>query len=150
MIEDSIYKAYTDALRNKQRERLEFLNFVRAEIKNSALALRKDKLDDNETLAVLKKIKKNIDEAKETFVSSGRSDLINKATEEIAILAEYLPQPLSQEELAGIISEVITRTGATSMKDMGKVMKETIAQIGVRADSKMVSDLVKQKLSPRP
>jgi uncharacterized protein len=147
MLEDTIYKEYFDALKSKNKDKADFLSFIRAEIKNSAITAKKDKLEDGEVLAVLKKIKKNLDEAKETFSTSTRTDLVEKAQREIAILDVYLPKSLSEAELTVIVGEAVSSLGATSIKDMGKVMKEVIGKVGVRADSKMVSDLVKKRLT---
>lgn len=147
MLEDTIYKEYFEALKSKNKDKADFLSFIRSEIKNAAITAKKDKLEDAEALAILKKIKKNLDEAKVTFATTARTDLVEKSVREIAILDTYLPKALSETELTVIINETVTGLGASSIKDMGKVMKEVIGKVGVRADSKMVSDLVKQKLS---
>jgi uncharacterized protein YqeY len=147
MLEDKIYKDYVEALKNRNRDKSDFLSFVRSELKNSAINLRKDKLEDNETLDILKRIKKRLEEAKESVGSSGRTDFLEKTEKEIGILNEYLPKPLEENEILAIIERVISDVGASSLKDMGKVMKEVMAQVGAKADSKAVSDLVKRKLS---
>ena len=81
------------------------------------------------------------------FEKSGREDLINQNNEEIAILSEYLPKQLSEEEIETIVKKVIEETGATTMKDMGTVMKKSKEQIGVAADGKTVSEIVKKLLT---
>lgn len=147
MLEDKIYQDYVTALKTRDKARIDFLSFVRAELRNVAIDLKKRKLDDNEVLAVLKKQQKRLEDSKESFIASGRQDLIESLNSELNILVEYLPQVLSDAELVQVVDTVITETNAASMKDMGKVMKEVIARVGVRADSKKVSELVKQKLS---
>ena len=77
---------------------------------------------------------------------SGREDLINQIKEEMAVLEEYLPKKLSKEELTVKVKEIMEQVGATSMKDMGKVMKEAKEQLGVTADGKMINEIVKSIL----
>lgn len=147
MIEDKIYKDYVEALKSKDKHKAGFLSFIRAELKNVAIDLKKEKLDDDEALAVLKKQKKRLEDSKESIAKSERQDLLQNLDKELEILDQYLPKPLEESELIAIIDEVISSIGASSMKDMGRVMKEVIARVGVRADSRKVSELVKQKLS---
>ena len=146
MLEDKIYQDYIQALRAKDRQRRDFLSLIRADIKNQAINLKKDKLEDDEVLAVLKKAQKNLQDAKESIVKSGRTDLLEGLEKESAILSEYLPKPLEEAQILEIVNAVISELSASSMKDMGKVMKEVLVRVGVRADSKMVSNLVKEKL----
>jgi len=147
MLEDKIYQDYTQALRAKDRQKIDFLSLIRADIKNQAISLKKDKLDDTEVLAVLKKAQKKLQDAKESITKSGRTDLIEGLEKELAILDQYLPKPLEEAQILEIVNTVISETSASSMKDMGKVMKEVLVRVGVRADSKKVSSLVKEKLS---
>jgi len=147
MLEDKIYQDYTQALRAKDRQKIDFLSFIRADIKNRAINLKKDKLEDDEALAVLKKAQKKLQDAKESIAKSERTDLLEGLEKELAILTEYMPKPLEEAQILEIVNAVISELSASSMKDMGKVMKEALARIGVRADSKKVSNLVKEKLS---
>jgi hypothetical protein len=149
MLEDKIYKDYVEALKAKNRAKSDFLSFVRAEIKNNAITLKKDKLEDTEVLAVLKKQKKQLEEAKETIKDSQRQEEVKNLQNELAILDEYLPKQLSESELTLIIEQVIKETNASAIKDMGRVMKEVLAKVGAAADSKKVSDIVKAKLIPQ-
>jgi len=147
MLEDKIYQDYVTALKAKDRQKADFLSLIRAELKNQAIELKKEKLEDAEVLAVLKKQQKRLQDAQESIASSGRTDLIEGLKKELVLLAEYLPKPLADDELAKIVKDTISELGASSMKDMGKVMKEVLAKVGVRADSKKVSSLVKESLS---
>lgn len=147
MLEGKIYQDYTQALRAKDRSKIDFLSLIRADIKNQAIDLRKEKLEDGEILAVLKKAQKKLQDAKEIIAKSGRTDLLEGLEKELAIIAAYLPKPLEEDKILVIISTVINELSASSIKDMGKVMKEVLARVGVRADSKKVSSLVKEKLS---
>lgn len=148
-LEEKIYKDYIEVFRAREREKADFLSFVRAEVKNYAIDAKKNALEDNEVLVILQKIKKRLEEAKESVAAqtAGKKDFLEKTEKEIAILSAYLPKALSEEELKAIVNEAVVNAGAGSMKDMGKVMKEVLAKVGVQADSKTVSDLVKQKLS---
>lgn len=146
MLEDKIYQDYTQALRAKDRQRRDFLSLVRADIKNQTINLKKDKLEDDEVLTVLKKVQKKLQDAKESITKSKRTDLLEGIEKELAILTEYLPKPLEQAQILEIVNAVISELSASSIKDMGKVMKEVLARVGVRADSKKVSNLVKEKL----
>jgi len=146
MLEDKIYQDYVTALKAKDKAKTEFLSFIRADLKNQAIELRKDKLADDEALAVLKKQQKRLQDSKESFAASGRIELIQNLEKELTLLAEYLPTPLADEELAKIVKDTISKLGASSMKDMGNVMKEVLAKAGARADSKKVSNLVKENL----
>lgn len=146
-LEEKIYKDYVEALKAKNRSKSDFLSFIRAELKNAAIGAKKDKLDDNEAMAVLKKQKKRLEETKEIVSKSGKADIIEAATNEIAILEEYLPKQLGDKELTAIIEQITGEQGASSLKDMGRVMKEVISKVGAQADSKKISDIVKKKLS---
>lgn len=147
MLEEKIYKDYVDALKSKDKHKGDFLSLIRAEIKNAAIVAKKDKLDDNEVLAVLKKQKKRLDDAKESFAASGRQAAIEELQKEVVILDSYLPKQLDDNELAKIVAQIISETGAASIKDMGKVIKEVLGKVGASCDSKKVSELVKAKLS---
>jgi len=147
MLEDKIYKDYIQALKSRDKEKVQFLSFLRAELKNHAKSLKKEKLEDSLALDILKKQKKRLLESKEFIDKSDREDLIKKAENEIAVIDGYLPQPLPRQEVVKIIDEVISEIGAFSMKDMGKVMKLALERLASRADSKEVSGIVKGKLS---
>lgn len=146
-LEEKIYQDYVVALKARNKPKVDFLSFIRSELKNQSINLKKEKLQDDEVLGVLKKQQKRLLDAKETIAKSDRADLIEALEAELALLNEYLPKALDEDELIKVIDEVLSQAGASSMKDMGRVMKDVIAQVGVRADSKMVSSIVKQKLS---
>lgn len=147
MLEQKIYDDYVQALKQKDKEKTAFLSFIRAALKNQAIDLRKDKLSDEETLAVLIKERKRLRDAQETIASSQRQDTLEEIKRQITLLEEYLPQQLDSEKLKAIINEVIAEENASSIKEMGKVMKRVLAKVGTQADAKKVSELVKQKLS---
>jgi len=146
-MEEKIYKDYVLALKAHDRARTDFLSFVRAELKNAAIDLRKQHLDDAEVLAVLKKQKKRLQDSKESMLSSGRQDLLDAVEKELSLVEAYLPEPLSEEELTALAEKVISDLEASSMKDMGRVMKEVVSRAQGRADAKKVSELVRSRLS---
>lgn len=145
-LEERIYQDYVEALKAKDRAKTDFLSFIRAELKNAAIDLRKKKLDDGEVIAVLKKQKKRLQDTRESVVASKREELLKDVDRELALLNGYLPPPLAENELIDIINQVISEVNATSMKDMGRLMKEVLAKTGGRADSRHVSELVRNKL----
>jgi uncharacterized protein YqeY len=146
-LEKRIYNDYVAALKNKEKEKAQFLNFIRAGIKNIAINEKKELLSDEEVFAVLNKTKKQLIETKESGITANKPDIVAKADKELDIIKAYLPKPLDESDLIEIIDKAINETGAASPKDMGKVMKEVMAKVGIRADAKKISSLVKEKLS---
>ncbi len=147
MIEDRIYQEYIQALRSKNKQKSVFLSFIRAELKNKAIDLKKDRLDDTEALVVLKKQQKKLNDQKESITASGRINMVDDIEKEISSLAEYLPKPLGEDQLLKIIESKIAAIDSPSMKDMGKIMTSVLSEVGLRADSRMVSSIVKNRLS---
>ena len=147
MLENKIYQDFIAARKDQNQPKSAFLGLIRSEIKNQAITLKKDALNDTEIIAVLMKFKKRMEDALIGAQSSGRQDLIDQAKIELTILQEYLPKQISAEETAKLVTDIITSTGATSMKDMGKVMAAVKEKVGATADPKIISDIVKAKLS---
>ena len=150
MLEQKILKDYQEAMKSRDTIKSTLLSCVRAEINNAAIKEKKNKLDDNGIIAVIRKQIKQHQDSIEQFQKGGRTDLVDKETKELEVLKSYLPPQLSGDEIKKIIEEVILVAGATGLKDMGKVMKEALAKIGSGADTKLVSDLVKDRLTPKP
>jgi len=147
MLEDKILEDFKDAMKKKDALRVSTLSFLRSQLKNVAIDKKKEKLDDNDVIAVIKKqIKQRLDSV-ESFKAGNRLDLAEKEQGELNILKSYLPEELSKEELEKIIDEAINSVSASGMKDMGKVMKEVSLKTAGRADNKLISDLVRAKLS---
>jgi len=147
-LEQKIQQDYVAAMKAGEKERSQFLSFLRAEIKNAAIDLKKrEGLDDEDVIAVLKKQKKRMEDAREQMASAGRLELAANAEREIALIDGYLPQALNDGELAAIVDAKVIELGASSMKDMGAVMKAVLAASGGRADNKKVSELVRARLS---
>ncbi len=147
MLEDKILNDYKEAMKTKDAAKVSTLSFLRAAMQNLAIEKKKDKLDDADAIAVIRKQIKQRQDSVEQFEKGARADLADKELKEIEIIKAYLPQEFSRPELARIIEEVVASTGAAAVKDMGRVMKEVIAKIAGRADAKLVSDMVKERLT---
>lgn len=146
MLEEKILKDYQEAMKARDTLKSTLLSFLRSEIANAALKEKQGKLDDNGVTAVIRKQIKQHQDSIEQFQKGGRNDLADKEKKEFQILESYLPAQLSAEQIKKIIEEAIAATSAQGPKDMGKVMKEVISKTGGAADSKLVSDLVKERL----
>lgn len=147
MLEERILNEYKEAMKQRDTLKSSVLSFLRADIMNVAVAKKKNKLDDAETISVIKKQIKQRQDSIEQFTQGNRQDMAEKEQKELEILKTYLPPELSQEEIKRIIEEVVSATAASGMKDMGKVMKEVGVKIAGQADGKLVSDLVRARLS---
>ncbi|HBG60297.1 MAG: hypothetical protein A2Y03_02360 [Omnitrophica WOR_2 bacterium GWF2_38_59] len=146
MLEKQISLDYVQAMKAKDSLKSTTLNFLRAQIKNICIEKKLKELEDVDVIAVIKKqIKQRLDSI-EQFRNGGRLDLADKEEAEVAILKFYLPEELSEDEIRKMIDKAIVETEATSMKDMGKVMKVVAEKAQGRADNKVVSSLVNQLL----
>lgn len=146
MLKEKLLEDMKVSMRDKKVIRKNVIQMVRAAI----LQVEKDKhieLNDEQIVEIIAKESKKRKDSLADYEKSGRQDLIDQINEEIEILSEYLPKPLSTEEIEKIVEEIITSTGASSMKDMGMVMKEAKAKIGPAADGKTINEIVKAKLS---
>ena len=147
MLEEKILNDYKEALKSKDKIKSSILNFLRANLMNLAIRLKKKSLDDNEVISEIKKLVKQHQDSIEQFKKGQRDDLVAHESQELEILKSYLPPELSLDEINKIIDEVISQIQAKGLKDMGRVMKEVMAKIASRADGKAVSGLVNRKLS---
>jgi len=147
MLEEKILNDYKQSMKDKDALKSSVLSFLRAEAINTAIAKKKKALDDSEVIAVIKKQIKQRQDSIEQFTKGNRLEMAEKEKKELEILKAYLPPELPEEEIKKIIEEAITATGASGMKDMGKLMKEVNAKVAGQADGKLVSDLVRERLS---
>jgi uncharacterized protein len=147
MLEDKILNDYKEAMKAKDATRVSTLSFLRAGMKNAAIEKKKDKLEDDDAIVIIKRQIKQRQDSIEQFKKGNRSDLAEKEIKELEILKPYLPPELSADELKRMIEEAITATGANTLKDMGRVIKEVVAKCGGCADGKLVSSLVRERLS---
>ena len=135
----------TAALKNADRLRLNVIRMVRAQIKNAEIAKGHD-LSDEETIDVLVSAVKARRESLSYATEGQREDLVQQAEQELQILDEYLPQQLSEDDLREIIDAAVRDLGATTMKDMGRVMGTVMPQVKGRIDGKLVNTLVRTTL----
>ena len=140
-----INEAMKVAMRAKEKERLGTIRLVLAEIKKVEVDERIDP-DDVRVTSILDKMVKQRRDSIKQFTDAGRDELAAKEQNEIEVIQEFLPQPLSKEEIASLIEEAIASTGAASMQDMGKVMGLLKPQMAGKADMGKVSGLIKQRL----
>lgn len=134
------------AMRAHERERLAALRLLTAAIKQKEVDERIE-LGDEQVLAVLDKMAKQRRESLEQFQQAGRDDLAAKEQYELDLIQAYLPEPLSEEQLAELIQSTIAEVGATSIRDMGSVMNALRGQVQGRADMKAVSQAVRTQLA---
>ena len=146
MLKERLLNDLKESMKNKNLIRKNTIQMIRAAI----LQVEKDKqieLTEEQVVEIIAKETKKRKDAQIEFEKSGREDLINQNNEEIAILSEYLQKQLSEEKIETIVKKEIEETRATTMKDMGTVMKKSKEQIGVAADGKTVSEIVKKLLT---
>ena len=141
-----VKQAMKDAMRAKQKERLLTIRMIQAEFKRVEVDERID-VDDTRALAILDKMAKQRRDAAKQYLEAERPELAAKEEAEIAVLQDFLPQQLSDAEIANIIEQAIESTGASGMQDMGKLMGAVKPQVQGRADMGTVSQLVKAKLA---
>ncbi|MDX1610213.1 MAG: GatB/YqeY domain-containing protein [Halofilum sp. (in: g-proteobacteria)] len=133
------------AMKAGEKERLGALRMIHAAIQQREVDERRE-LDDTATLEVLDKKAKQHRESLDQYREAGRDDLAGREEAELAIIAEYLPEPLDDAAIDALIDEVVAETGAASMKDMGKVMSALKPRVQGRADMSAVSARVKSRL----
>lgn len=138
--------AMKDAMRAQDKERLGVIRMALAAFKQIEVDER-IALDDARALAVIEKLVKQRRESATAFESGGRADLAAREQAEIAVLQGFLPEPLSETELAALVSAAIAEAGASSARDMGKVMNLLRPMVAGRADVGALSQLVKSRLT---
>lgn len=145
-LKQQLNDAMKAAMRAKDSLRLTTVRMVLAAIKNREIDQRAE-LGDEDIIGVLSSLVKQRKESVLLYREGDRAELAEKEEAELAILQEFLPSPLSEEEVSALIEQAVTETGASGPRDMGKVMKIVSAQTRGRADGKQVSDMVKSRLS---
>ena len=133
------------SMKNKDTVKKSVITLIRASIKQYEVDNRVE-LQDDEIVDLIAKQLKQTRDSREEFAKAGRDDLVSKAEAEIEVLKEYLPQQLSEEELNEIVISTISEVGATSMKDMKKIMTSIMPKVKGRADGKLINELVKKNL----
>ncbi|NOU76051.1 GatB/YqeY domain-containing protein [Paenibacillus sp. LMG 31458] len=144
-LSDRLNEDMKQAMKSQDKFKLSVIRMVRSTIKNSEIELKRA-LDDNEVLDVLTREIKQRKDSLHEFTKAGRDDLAESLKAELVILAEYMPQQLSEEEVKAIVQQTIQQIGASSKADMGKVMTALMPQVKGRADGKLINQLVQQLL----
>ncbi len=145
MLKEELMQDLKEAMKEKNTIKKDTVQMVRAAI----LQIEKDKgieVDDNKIIEIIAKEVKGKKDALVEFEKGGREDLIEQTNKEIEVLEKYLPKQLSKDEITEIVKEIIVSLGATSIKDMGPVMKEAKAKIGAAADGRTINEVVKELL----
>jgi uncharacterized protein YqeY len=144
---DDVGAAITDAMRRKDAARLSALRMLKAAFMNREVEKGRS-LDDGEARQVVQALVKQRRDSVEQFTRGGRQDLVDKETAEIAVLESYLPPAADPALIDRAVTDAIAETGATSAKDMGRVMKAVMTRLaGQTIDGKSVNELVRKKLS---
>jgi uncharacterized protein YqeY len=147
LLEEKITQDYVQAMKARDSFTSSVLSFLRAQINNVKVDKRLEKALDEDVISVIKKQAKQRQDSITQFKAGGRTDLAEKEEKELVILKSYLPPEMSTDQLKKIVEEVVLASGATSVKDMGRVMKEVLGRLAGKADNQTVSALVKERLS---
>lgn len=146
MLKERLLEDFKNAMKEKDELKKNTIMMIRSAI----LQIEKDtqkELSENEILEIIAKELKKRKETLSDIEKSGRDDLISEVNNEIAIIKAYLPEELSKEEVEKIVAEAIKESGATSIKEMGKVMQIAKVKTAGRADNKLLSDLIRSSLA---
>lgn len=143
MLKEKLMEDLKNAMKNKDEIRKNTVQMVRASI----LQIEKDKgiqVEDDKIIEIIAKEVKTKKDALKDFEKAERQDLIDQTNKEIEVLQEYLPKQLSREEIKVELEKIISEIGATTMKDMGAIMKEAKAKMGASADGKTINEVAKE------
>ena len=146
-LEKDVMTAMKEAMKAKNQTALAALRAVKSEILLAKTSGDGDNLSSDDEIKLVQKLVKQRKDSAAIFTEQGRSDLADPELEQAAVIAQFLPEQLGEEEIAKVVDEVITATGASGMKDMGKVMGQVSAKLAGKADGKTISTIVKAKLS---
>jgi uncharacterized protein len=135
-----------EAMAARDAERRDALRLILSSLRSAEKELQRP-LHEDEELQVLQRERKRRTEAAEAFRGGGREEQADAEERELAVLEEFMPEPLSEEELEEIVDDAIAEVGATSMRDIGRVMADVMPQVAGRADGSAVSQLVREKLA---
>jgi uncharacterized protein YqeY len=135
------------AMKAKDKVRKSTITLIRAAILQEEKDKQIENLEDSDIEAIISKQYKQRKDSLKEFEKAGREDLVDQTKAEMAIIKDYLPKQLTNEEIESIVEGTIQETGAESMKDMGKVMKSVMPKVKGKADGKVVNQIVREKLS---
>ena len=145
-MKDELLQNLKEAMKNKDTLRKDTITMLRAAILQVEKDSQKTLTDDEICAIVAKEVKKRKESVKE-YEDAGRQDIADSLKQEVEILSKYLPEQLSQEEIVKLVEDAVKESGAASPRDMGKVMSILRPKTAGKADGKLVSDIVKEKLA---
>ncbi|MBC8384911.1 MAG: GatB/YqeY domain-containing protein [Candidatus Cloacimonetes bacterium] len=143
---ESISKDIVTALKNREKDKLLVLRSIKSALKNREIEIKKE-LSEEESVTILRQQVKQREQAIELYERGNRQELADKERSEIKIIRDYLPKSLSEAEMINEVELMITELKADSMKDMGRIMKALSAKLGGSANGKILSNIVRAKLS---
>jgi uncharacterized protein len=146
-LEERLVEEMKQAMKDGDKVRLSAIRMIRSTAKNKEFELRR-KLTEEDLIKVIQSMVRKAEESIEQFRAGGRQDLVDKESQEVTFFKAYLPESLGREEIARVVDETVQETGATSARDMGKVMKAVMAKLAGKADGKLINQLVKERLAP--
>ena len=147
-LEERLVDEMKQAMKSNDKLRLSTIRMIRSAVKNKEIEQRSQLTDEGITKVIQGLVRKG-EESVEQFRVGGRMDLVEKEEKEIEILKSFLPQPISREEILRTIDQSIEETQASSLKDLGKVMKSVMPKLGGgKAEGALINQLVKERLSP--
>jgi uncharacterized protein YqeY len=135
-----------DAMREGDAPRRDTLRLILSSLQGAEKELQRP-LHEDEELQVLQRERKKRVEAAEAFRNAGRDEQADKEEDELDVLEEFMPEPISEDDLESIVDDVIAEVGATSVRDIGRVMADVMPQVAGRADGSAVSQIVREKLA---
>lgn len=142
---DRLNQDMKEAMKSKDRLRLNVIQMIKASLQNEAIKLGKELSEDEELTVLNREVKQRKDSLQE-FEKAGRADLAEQVKQELEYVQHYLPEQLSEEELLQIVRETIAEVGATSKADIGKVMAKIMPKVKGRADGSLVNKIVRTEL----
>lgn len=145
-IMERLARDMVQAMKARDSERLGVIRYLRSEAKNREIDLGRE-LKDEDAIEVLSRVARKHREAIDQFSEGGRPELVEREKRQLAVVETYLPESLSEQELAEIVDAAIEETGAEDPRGFGLVMKSIMPRVKGRADGKVVKDLVQQRLS---
>lgn len=143
---DRIKADLITAMKEKDKFKLDVIRMLKSAVQNESIAQKKD-LTDDEVIAVIKREVKKRNSSIEEYTKYNKMEMVEDLKKEVEILSVYLPEELSDEDLEKLVDETISELNATSVKEMGSVIKSIAAKAGASADMSKVSKIVKEKLS---
>ena len=145
-LSEKINEGIKNAMRNKEKDRLEALRAVKTALVMEMSKSADKELSETVEIQVLTRLHKQRKESSAIFKEQDREDLAKDEDYQAGVLEEFLPTQMSEAEVTAVIDEIVAQTGASGMKDMGKVMGQASGKLAGKADGKLIADIVKQKL----